>query len=264
MAITKQSQHPGRQIPWPDQKHNCLSLEYTRAIVSVCNAILNLRVKGGEFLISDNNALLLLDQVTGGSSGGVPGLPWQISSVSDGVIQVSAGVVIVRPELHNDAYSFAEGIYEAAGTATNITLPAPASVYPIWLKVYNPGSPTAEVQTEATATYPPATWFTAPYPQGFDGSWPNNDYSVGFVLLGYVNTAVSPNVIVQYVYDNPGLVDISNNMTAIRRGPWDSGETYRMFSDVVTHGGSTYIRQGNLSASNNGGTPGVSADWQLW
>jgi hypothetical protein len=63
---------PGLRINPPDNgANNCLSLTYTARIVAVCNAVLNLRLKNGKALISDQNLLLELDAaLAGGSAGG--------------------------------------------------------------------------------------------------------------------------------------------------------------------------------------------------
>ncbi len=52
--------HSGMRIPAPQSKgrNTILNVSYARKIVAVCNAILNLKVKGGKFLLSDSNSLL--------------------------------------------------------------------------------------------------------------------------------------------------------------------------------------------------------------
>lgn len=255
--MQKQSLHPAFRIPLPDNRgNNCLSLGYTEMIVRVCNAFLS--IPGLQ--ISDNNAKLLAEAIAAGGSGAIPGLPWQISSVSDGVIQVSAGYVFV--DVVPGSTSIPSTLrFDPDGTGVNITLPGTPGVYPVWLECI-PGAFLAYVKTEATDTFPTtAVWPNSPAPFGFDNDWVT-PYANGYVLLGEVDTTVSPNVITQYVFDNPVLIDYTGDKRASYSAPWSGGGKYRN-GTILSYSGHIYVRNG-LIFGDNGGTPGSgSTDWAL-
>jgi hypothetical protein len=258
-----QSNHPGRRIPPPTQKKNMLSLAYQRLIVNVCNAILNTRIKGGQFLISDNNGLLAIDEAVSSSSETVSGAPWQISEVDTNVFQVSDGIVNLSTFPKRDG--FASGTqFLGVNTATNIALAA-SDFYTVYIKVWNSGSTDAEVVVINTA--PPADWVCYPAPQHFDLEWPT-PMDVGYVLIGFIDTNTSPAAITQYLFSNPDLLDFSNSGmmtypiggTVLGSIAWNSGETYRTGTNV-THSGGTWMRY-RTDTGNNGGTPGSGTnDW---
>lgn len=259
-----QTVRAGLRLPLPNQRQNFLSLSYSRIIVKVINAFLNLRAKNGQLLLSDYNGLLQFD-TDGGTTTIVSdnAVPWQITSISAGVISVAPGVVLVEQTLNPDITSGNSGLYNPVGTDTNISLPS--GINRVWLKLWNDGGTLkAEIQTPATVSYPPSGWIAPPLTQGFDLDWPNTDYSTGFIMLGYVDTTVSPNVVVQYVFDTPHVPDLTGNRVYTYNGPWSVAGTYRNYA-VVKYSGTTYYRAGNLTLSNNGGEPGVGVnDWFTW
>lgn len=96
---------PGQRIKPPDQKNNALSLSYLGMIVAVCNAILNLRIKGGKFLISDKNLEIEIDNLSSSSTQTAANC-YKVKSVEadylvcrlwDGTTEVPADVLVAKP-----------------------------------------------------------------------------------------------------------------------------------------------------------------------
>lgn len=98
------SNYAGQRIPLPQTKgrNNALNVGYLRKIVRVCNAILNLRVKGGKFLISDENSILDLTptEISASAAGDFPFQitqvgTWPSISVTQGLLTINSWPPIV-------------------------------------------------------------------------------------------------------------------------------------------------------------------------
>lgn len=248
---------PGQRIKLPDQKHNALSLSYLSQIVAVCNAILNLRVKGGQFFLGSNNSELQIEESTSATSNAVPGLPWQITEVDATTIQVSAGNVFVSGLPGRDV-AVADRQIESTNTATDITVPA-STVTPVWIKCFNSGS---NWVAQVNVGTPPAGWIEYPAPQFFDSDW-YTPYETAYVFIGTFDNTSSPSVITQELFDNPKILDFTSDRRLTAQAgvvDWDSGAAYRLGA-LVTWFGALYSRN-SKTYGDSGNEPGTgSNDW---
>jgi len=251
---------PGKQIDQPSDERNCLSKEYTAELVAVCNAILNLKFKGGaKITISDKGMLIDLDNLLNGTASSTSSAdhPWKITlqDTADGrTFRVGDGAAtyLTRPGF---SYSSLPGI-TSSGTGVDITVPAGTS-YAVWAEI---STHTAIVAYGEGASIP-ANWNTYPQTQGIDPDWPGYGSYDGYFLIGYVDANSSPTVVTQILTHNP-QIPCAGPEEVIYQGTWSSGSKYRL-NAIVRHSGATYIRAGTALGGDDGGTPGASADWQI-
>lgn len=260
MSKKKTLIRPGYVIPPPSQQENFLSLSYAGLVVAVCNAFLNLKVKGGKFSLSENNAVLELDdETTSESSESITGLPWQISVVDDTTIQVSAGFAFASG-IPGRGTRLVDAFYESTNTDTPITIAA-SSLNEVWMKIYFDGSDSvAEVNTSVYSGIKPETgWYEYPAPQFFDCDWPT-PLETAYVRIGFVSTTVSPPLVTQELFDNPKILDFTADRRTMGVEVWDSGAGYRL-GFLVLHDSLLYQRESMLYGA-NGNEPGTSpSDW---
>jgi hypothetical protein len=276
--MTNSTVRAGLKIPEPDQKKNFLSLSYSRLIVKVINAFLNLRTKNGQLLLSDHNGLLALEaELAAGGSTSSTDYPWQITlqdTPDNRTIRVGGAVGAERvwmqryPENNSPVATALNGY----GTNTDITIPSgsPDGTYDVWLKCYDDaGTWKALVQVQDVDTFP-TDWDAYPSPQTIDLNYAT-PYAVGYILVGQVLLAGTATTIKQLIFDNPTLADYTNDnrlgFNAAYAGlgniTWNTAATYRQ-GHVVNKSGALYFRYG-LSFGNNGGDPagtwGVDTDF---
>jgi len=258
----------GMKLPLPEQgKNNFLSLSYSRVIVRIINAFLNLRTPNGKLVLSDRNgALSFGDEVGAASSSSDGGLPWQITlqdTPDNRTIRVGNGVnERVWMRRYPENYSPVATALNGYGTNTNVAIPPalPDGTYDVWLKCFNDaGTWKALVQVQGVDTFP-SDWDSYPSPQNIDLNY-YTPYAIGYILVGQFLLAGAATTFKQLIFDNPVLADYTNDArlgfnpaySSLGDIDWQPAASYRQ-GHVVSQSGTLYFRYG-LTFGNNGGDP---------
>lgn len=217
------------------------------------------RGKEDKAIYSDGCLILQIKEEASTASGGIPGLPWQISVVDDTTIQVSAGFAFASGLPGRGARELGP-VFTSTNTDTNITITA-GQLTEVWMKIYFDGSDSvAEVNHSVyTGIKPETGWYEYPAPQFFDQDWPT-PFETAYVRIGFVSTTVSPPVVTQELFDNPKILDFTADRRVMGVEEWTSGAGYRLGFQVL-HDDLLYQRTGLVYGA-NGNEPGTSpSDW---